>query len=146
MGEMTCGEVEALLARAADGLEVEEARRLEAHLGECSACRVEEAAFEAVEEEWARPEMRHDRAETVFAGVEAALRSRPDEEGLPEILTMDEVAGLLRVSREELEAELETLPVFEFAGRLRIRRSRLMEWIEAREKLVRCRVYRVVER
>ena len=51
----------------------------------------------------------------------------------PELMTLDEVAGFLRISLDELEEIVLELPAFELAGQLRVRRSRLLEWTEARE-------------
>lgn len=51
-----------------------------------------------------------------------------------DILTVEEVGKILRLSPRELDTVLPDLPAFELAGRIRIRRERLLEWIEEREK------------
>ena len=58
------------------------------------------------------------------------------EEGLPdcEVLTIEEVAAFLRVDPDELEDDLVSMPVFEIGGRLRMRKSKLLEWMEERER------------
>ena len=49
-------------------------------------------------------------------------------------MTLDEVAEFLRVSLEELGEVVGELPAFELAGRVRVRRTKLIEWIEKRER------------
>lgn len=75
-------------------------------------------------------------AQRVLVEVHAAMDGAPEVLAgeLPEVLTVDEVARYLRLSREELEAALDQLPFFEFAGRLRMRRESLIGWIEEREQ------------
>lgn len=55
----------------------------------------------------------------------------PDER---EMLTLDEVAELLRLDEQQLDLVLDELPAFELAGVVRVRRARLNEWIEQRER------------
>jgi hypothetical protein len=63
----------------------------------------------------------------------STLDEKETPEVLPEVLTVAEVARYLRVTREELNGELEGMPFFEFAGGLRMRRESLLSWIEDRE-------------
>ena len=55
--------------------------------------------------------------------------------GAREIMTLPEVADFLRVSTEELEGVASELPAFELGGQVRVRRSKLIEWIEQRERV-----------
>lgn len=50
-----------------------------------------------------------------------------------DVMTLDDVRDMLRLSPAELEQLVPELPLFELAGQLRIRRQRLIEWIEGRE-------------
>lgn len=52
----------------------------------------------------------------------------------PEIMTLEEVAEFLRITPDELGEIAEDLPAFELAGQIRIRRTRLIEWIQQRER------------
>lgn len=61
----------------------------------------------------------------------------PETQGAADVLTPDQVARLLQVTRDELADEMPSMPFFEFAGRMRIRRERLQEWIDQREQKAR---------
>lgn len=120
------------------GLEMEE----EAILPEADARRILEDLHARMDEEGlgvpAVPGDEEDGAqEEAGTGGEDDLEEEELEREfaprLPEILTVAEVARYLRVTREELEAELDNLPFFEFAGRLRMRRESLLAWVEERE-------------
>lgn len=52
----------------------------------------------------------------------------------PEVMTLEEAAEFLRIAPRELDVAAWGLPVFEIGGRLRVRRSRLVQWIERRER------------
>ncbi|MBH24955.1 MAG: hypothetical protein CMH57_10970 [Myxococcales bacterium] len=140
----TCAQMDALLSRLDLGeLDAEEQRQVEAHLGGCPSCRETRAQYARLSEATAAlltPPLGAERADAIFARIAQRRQPLAEAEALPEILTMDEVATLLRVSLDELEAELEHLPVFEFAGQLRMRRSQLFRWIEAREKRAHLRL------
>ena len=51
-----------------------------------------------------------------------------------DVMTLDDVRDMLRLSPAELEQIVPELPLFELAGQLRIRRQRLIEWIDGREQ------------
>ena len=51
-----------------------------------------------------------------------------------EVLTIEELAQLLRVPVDEVYAHLGELPAFEFAGRVRFRRAAVERWIEEQEE------------
>ncbi len=53
---------------------------------------------------------------------------------VPEIMTLEEAADFLRVPRRAIGEIVEDLPAFEVAGEIRVRRSKLLEWIERRER------------
>jgi len=121
---------------AAGGLPADRARELEAHVGSCAACR-----------------RRVDAVRAVDRGLGALPRVQPSPGGLHrtrsllssavgrahevELMTLDEVAELLRISLDDLEEVVMELPAFEVAGQLRVRRAKLLEWIEARERSYR---------
>ncbi len=80
------------------------------------------------------------RARQILAAVKAEVAAEAALATVEhEIMTFDEVAAYLRLSPDELEAELASLPYFEIGGRIRVRRGLLMVWIEEREGRARNR-------
>ena len=51
-----------------------------------------------------------------------------------EVMTLKEAAELLRISLDELGEILNEFPAFEIAGQIRVRRTRVVAWIERRER------------
>ena len=49
-------------------------------------------------------------------------------------MTLNEAAGFLRISVDDLEDVVTDLPAFEVGGKIRVRRAALLEWIEQRER------------
>ena len=124
---------EELAALAAGELPSEREAEVLAHLPDCGRCRGRLAALR--------------RADAVLHALpplkppaEAALAARravaPVVRGTraAEIMTLDEVAEMLRIGPEQLDEVVEELPAFELAGQVRVRRARLIEWIEQRER------------
>lgn len=122
-----------LAAHAAGELDAGRAGEVERHAAACAQCRRRLAALRAA-----------DAALAVLPRLEppagALLRTRRllaeavRGQAEPEIMTLDDVAGFLRISLDDLEEMVLDLPAFELAGRLRVRRSRLLGWIQARER------------
>jgi len=52
-----------------------------------------------------------------------------------EILDLEEAATLLKLHMSDFIKLVEQLPSFEIAGKIRFRRSKLMEWIEQKERV-----------
>lgn len=152
---LTCDTAEGLLSLLETGeLEGARAAELREHLGACAGCRAVEAGYRALSAVCAAGDdeggLDAGRAEEILDAVMAELDA-PGADAAPaapgEIMTLEEVAGFLRVGLGELERELDDLPTFEFAGRLRIRRAALLAWIEERERKCRSRrLLSVVER
>jgi hypothetical protein len=122
------------LARFAAGeLDSEEARTIEEHMGSCGACRRRLEALEEADAALSALQRMEPSASAVLNTRRLLSREiRPAEE--PEIMTLDDVADFLRISLDELEEVVLELPAFELAGQLRVRRSKLVEWVEARER------------
>ena len=122
------------LARFVAGeLGSEELRGMARHVASCESCgrRVEalrnvDAALRAV------PRMEPPPSALLHTRRLLSQEVRGVEE--PEVMTLDDVAEFLRISLDELEEVVLELPAFELAGQLRVRRSKLVEWIEARER------------
>ena len=130
---MDCDVTYEELARLAAGdLDGERAGEAEAHVAACVVCRRRLDALRAVDGALAAL----PRLEPPAGAVLKARRLLSQEvrgTQAQEIMTLDEVAELLRISLDELEEVVLELPAFELAGQLRVRRSRLLEWVEARE-------------
>ncbi len=72
-------------------------------------------------------------AETILAARRLlSEETRPRRES--EILTLEEVAAFLRIEPEEMRPFVTDLPAFELGGQIRVRRSKLLEWVEHRER------------
>jgi hypothetical protein len=52
---------------------------------------------------------------------------------LPDIVTLEEAARLLRLSSDELAKNLDSAPHFTVAGQIRFRKDALDEWMKAQE-------------
>lgn len=124
---------ERLSAWTAGDLEPPQAAELERHVAGCATCRERLAGLRALDQTLA--ELANQPAPA--AAVERARASLAGQLGAgapPEIMTLDEVAAYLRLEPEQLETLLPELPLFALAGTLRMRRSRLLAWIESRER------------
>jgi anti-sigma factor RsiW len=127
---------EELAAFTAGDTEAARLSGLEDHLDRCGDCRERlkvlrnaDAALRSLFQE--EPP---DRA------IRAAWREAVEEIAWAfghEVMTLAEVAAFLRVPQDDLETLAAELPAFELAGRIRVRRTKLLEWIEERERLHR---------
>ncbi len=127
--EHTCEELAAL---AAGDLPPARAEELSEHAAGCPDCRRRIEALERTDAALAALRPAAPPAAAVLAARRALAR---EVRGAgPEVMTLEEVARFLRVSPGELSDLVGELPAFEIAGRLRVRRSRLVAWIEEREK------------
>lgn len=156
-----CTTVETLLSgyERAD-LRPEDARTVAAHLSACPACRAALGQFEVLsaltrteaglsvapaigafeEAPSVAPLTPAVRASQMLAAVKAEVAAEAALATVEhEIMTFDEVAAYLRLSPDELEEELASLPYFEIGGHIRVRRGLLMAWIEEREGRARNR-------
>jgi hypothetical protein len=131
---MKCGTAyKELAAYTRNELPAERQQELGRHVGECQTCRQRLAALRAVDGALRALPREEPPAETILAArrlLSAEIRPPPESE----VLTLDEVAAFLRIEPEELGPYVEQLPAFELGGRIRVRRSRLLEWIEQRER------------
>lgn len=83
-------------------------------------------------------ELLEEMHEALYLGAELASGGS-DEGASQEVWTLEEVAQFLRISMDDLELELDTLPVFAVGAQVRVRRQALMEWIQSREDEARRR-------
>ncbi len=120
-----------LVAGELDHLVPERVEALHEHVSACACCRARVHALREVEAVLRRLTRAEPSARAVLKTRRAVSRELEGE--APEIMTLDEVAEYLRVTRGDLE-EARGLPAFEIAGELRVRRSRLVEWMEERER------------
>lgn len=111
----------------------ERAREIERHLPSCEHCRRRLKAIESVDARLRMLPRLEPRAGAVLE-TRRVLSREVRGGGAPEIMTLEEVADFLRVSVDDLEDVASELPAFELGGRIRVRRSRLIEWIEKRER------------
>jgi len=122
---------EELAAFAAGDLPSERTGQLEQHLATCAECRRRLEAIEALD-------VRLRSLPRLEPSAGAALRARRllsrEVRPAPEVMTLDEVADFLRVSLNDLGEIVAEMPAFELAGRVRVRRTKLIEWIEKRER------------
>ena len=114
-------------------MEGEDRRRFERHLETCPACgdRLEElkGMREAL-----RSACDRELPEESDLRIRRRLRSADEPtRGGEEILDLEGVARLLKVTPAEVEEHLDEIPSFEIAGRLRFRRDRIIEWVGRRE-------------
>lgn len=140
---MDCSTCEELLSRFEKGeLDTEETKAVEGHLASCADCRHvldEYRSLSNLSATDSGPLLEADRAQRALSAILDELAIHTTVDALPEVMTIEEVAAFLRVEPDDLDVELDTLPAFEIGGRLRVRRSRLLEWIEERERKARSR-------
>jgi hypothetical protein len=118
---------------AAGELSPERAQEIEAHAAACEACRRRLEALGSLDSTLGELPRFEPPTDTVLR-TRRALSQEVRAADAPELMTLDEVADYLRIGLDELEEIVLDLPAFELAGQLRVRRSRLVEWIEARER------------
>ena len=124
---------EELAAFASDDVAPERAQELRNHAAACPSCRQRLDALARLDA-GLRSLPRFETSASALLRTRRLLSEQVRGGGRPELMTLDEVAAFLRISLDELEEVVLELPAFELAGQLRVRRSRLIEWIEARER------------
>ncbi len=108
------------------------AREIEEHVAECADCQRSLDSLQTVDQILDSLPPAAPSAATLL-NVRRAL-ARETRPGGSEIMTLSEVAELLRIPEADLDEVIEELPAFELGGRVRVRRSKLVEWIEQREQ------------
>lgn len=132
---MTCLVTYDELARyTADDIDPDRAAEIEEHLKGCESCRRRVAALRSVDGLAGRA-MPVPPPPDAMQRIRRVLAREVRGDDLPEVMTMEEVAEALRLSADEIDEIMPTLPAFEVAGSVRVRRSRLIEWIEKRERI-----------
>lgn len=122
-----------LAALAAGDLSPEESRRIGAHVDECAECRRRLDALRRADRALAVLPRLEPPTDAVLAARRALSRELRGAGGL-DLLTLEEVAELLRVPATALGEVARSLPAFEVGGQVRVRREKLIEWIEERER------------
>ena len=131
---MNCNvDYEELAQYAAGDAETERAREIEGHLSSCEACRHRLKALGEVDAGLRLLPRLEPRAAAVLQSRRLLSREVRGADA-PEIMTLEEAADFLRVPRRAIGEIVEDLPAFEVAGEIRVRRSKLLEWIERRER------------
>ena len=119
---LACGEL--VQGRAAE---------LEAHLEVCAECRAYLQAMHKLDGLLGSVP-RHALSPGDMLETRRLLARELSRGGAADVLTLEQVATLLKLSTEEFAKVAPSLPAFEVGGRVRIRRERLSEWIAERER------------
>ena len=131
---MSCDVIYEELAAFASG-DIDEQRReqLEQHISQCGHCR---RRLEAIGKTDALLQtlapLQPGRSAVLAARRAVSEQTRGAR--APEIMTLAEVAVFLRVTPEQLGEVVDELPAFELGGQIRVRRTKLVEWVEQRER------------
>jgi hypothetical protein len=124
---------EQLSAYSLGDLPGDQHQELRQHVASCESCQQCLAGLRALDTTLRNLPHETPSAETILAARRLlSEETRPRRE--PEILTLEEVAAFLRIEPEELRPFVTDLPAFELGGQIRVRRSKLLEWIEQRER------------
>lgn len=124
---------EQLAAYSQADLSPDRHQAIERHLASCATCRQRLANLRTLDAALPSLPAETPPAETILAARRfLSAEIRPPRES--EILTLEEVADFLRIDPRDLGPYVEDLPAFELGGQIRVRRSRLLEWIEQRER------------
>ena len=122
-----------LAAFATGELEPQRQTQIDQHLSDCSSCRERLTALSRTDNLLASLTPVAPGNSTVLAARRALSELIRGPE-VQEIMTLEETAGFLRITTEQLGEIMEELPAFELAGQIRVRRTRLIEWIQQRER------------
>jgi len=134
LDEQTARRIRQLAEYAAGEGDAATAAGVEEHLATCAECRRHVAALRRAESALAAlPAPRASAGALLAIRRELAREVRGAGAG-PEVMTLDEVAAFLRLSPGQLDEVVSDLPGFELAGQIRVRRTRLLAWIERRER------------
>ena len=124
-----CASYEQLSAFEAGHLPPDQLDEIRLHLADCALCRRRLASISSLDA------LLGQVVDLPPADVLARVASAIGPVDAPrEIMTFSEAAEFLRLSDAEMADIAGELPAFELAGQLCIRRSRLLEWIEQRER------------
>ena len=124
---------EELAALVSGDLDAKREATLREHAAECERCRKRLDALTRADTALGRVTPHQPSA----AAMLDARRAIADEVRGPqagEIMTLDEVAAFLQLEEQQMDEVADELPAFELAGQIRVRRSKLMAWIEQRER------------
>ena len=124
---------EELAAFASDEAEAARGQEIREHLPHCDRCRRRLDALRRTDAALAQLPIIEPPVKAVRAARQAGAEAL-GASGAAEVMTMEEAAAFLRISTDQLGEHVDELPVFELAGQIRIRRTRLIEWIENRER------------
>jgi len=124
---------EELAAFASGDLDAGREAEIRNHLEQCDTCRKRLEALNEADAALRALRPVRPPASAILA-TRRALGEAADGAGGAEIMTLDEVGEYLRVTPKQLGEVVGELPAFELAGRIRVRRTKLIEWIEQRER------------
>lgn len=126
---------EELAAFEAGDLDAERQAAVTAHVAQCERCRQRLATLRELDMALADVPRIDPSASSMLAARRAISEvTRPRQHRREQIMTLQEVAAFLQLGPNEMGEIAEELPAFELAGQVRVRRSRLIEWIEQRER------------
>ena len=109
------------------------AQAIASHVRECDRCRQRAATIRQADAALRSRQRDVPPAHAMLAtrrALDQALRPLI----APEIMSLDEVAGFLRISGEQMAELMDDLPAFELAGQVRVRRTSLLQWLAERER------------
>jgi hypothetical protein len=107
--------------------------RLEKHITECEICRRRIATLTQMDQSLRTFDLQK-LSDQAALQIRKTLSREIRGSACPEIMTLTDVANFLRLSPTQLEEIIDELPAFELAGQIRVRRTRLIDWIEQRER------------
>ncbi|NLX06142.1 MAG: helix-turn-helix domain-containing protein [Phycisphaerae bacterium] len=131
---MECNiDYETLAAYVAGDLDEQRVAALDAHVLDCRECSRRLRALERSDRALAELARTEPDSQTVLK-VRRALANelRPTQRSA--VMTLDQVAEFLQISRTELEPLIDELPAFDLGGLVRVRREKLLAWIDERER------------
>lgn len=100
------------------------------HVARCPSCQTRLTALQRMDQL-----LRQTITQPVPAALAERVRATLQRQWKStEILTLEEVAAFLHLSIDQLDEITDELPAFELAGQIRVRKTKLLEWIEARER------------
>ena len=131
---MTCDILyEDLAAFVAEELEPDREAAIREHVSDCTSCRQRITALNRTDAmlRSLRPVAPNSSA---ILSARRSLSEIVHGPQVSEIMTLEETANFLKITSEQLGEIMEDLPAFELAGQIRVRRTRLIEWIQQRER------------
>jgi anti-sigma factor RsiW len=139
---MNCDDFERLKHDWIDGcIAADEARLLKEHTRACPTCADSLNQLEALRRLLRASATENASESAKLRALGAVLRAAADESAMAlpladprAIMTLAEVAALLRVSEAKVRALLHEIPHFIVAGELRFRRESIERWIDREEQ------------